>query len=81
MNLANSKGVNKALREAREFNEIEMILKRLHKKLKQLEIEGITLEHFPSLTKKLFHEVTEYSHHDLTKFNPDHEQFSDQGFN
>jgi ParB family chromosome partitioning protein len=61
--LAKSSGVEAALKgtpkmpNAREFNEIEMILKRLHKKLKQLEIEGITLEHFPEATQDLFNEV------------------------
>jgi ParB family chromosome partitioning protein len=65
--LAKSVGIEEALRgtpklpHAREFNEIEMILKRLHKKLKQLEIEGITLEHFPISTQDIFNEVVSFS--------------------
>lgn len=64
--LAKSQGVEEALRgtpklpHAREFNEIDMILKRLHKKLKQLEIEGITLEHFPESTQEIFHDVASF---------------------
>lgn len=64
--LAKSIGVEGALKgtpklpHAREFNEIDMILKRLHKKLKQLEIEGITLEHFPEATQDIFHEVAAF---------------------
>lgn len=61
--LTKSNGLEEALREspklphAREFGEIEMTLKKLHKRLKQLEIEGITLEHFPVSTQKLFNGV------------------------
>lgn len=64
--LAKTHGVAEAMRSspklphAREFNEIEMILKRLHKKLKQLEIEGITLEHFPVAIQDVFHEVMSF---------------------
>lgn len=65
--LAKSKGVEEALRgtpklpHAREFNEIEMTLKKLHKKLKQLELEGITLEHFPAATQKIFTQVMNFA--------------------
>jgi ParB family chromosome partitioning protein len=68
--LAKTKGVEEALRgtpklpHAREFNEIEMTLKKLHKKLKQLEIEGITLEHMPASTQKIFNEVMKFAESD-----------------
>ncbi len=68
--LAKTKGVEEALRgtpklpHAREFNEIEMTLKKLHKKLKQLEIEGITLEQMPASTQKIFNEVMKFAESD-----------------
>ena len=74
--LAKSKGVEEALRgtpklpHAREFNEIEMTLKRLQKKLKQLEIEGITLEYFPAATQKAFNEVMSFANFGEDKFYP-----------
>lgn len=55
---AKTSGVEKALvnipqsPHAREFNEIESLLKRLNKRLKQLELEGITSEHFPANIQK-----------------------------
>lgn len=64
--MAKTQGVEEALRgtpklpHAREFNEIEMTLKKLQKKLKQLEIEGITLEHFPEKTQRIFNEVVNF---------------------
>ena len=64
--MAKTQGVEEALRgtqklpHAREFNEIEVTLKKLQKKLKQLEIEGITLEHFPEKTQKIFNEVVNF---------------------
>jgi ParB family chromosome partitioning protein len=54
------KGISN-LPHAREFNEIENILKRLQKKLKQLEIEGIDLSHFPESTREVFEEVASFS--------------------
>jgi ParB family chromosome partitioning protein len=68
--LAKTKGVEEAMKEtpklphAREFNEIEMTLKKLQKKLKQLELEGITLESFPTTTQKLFNEVVKFANRD-----------------
>ena len=65
--LAKSNGVEAALKgtpklpNAREFNEIDMILRRLQKKLKQLELEGITLEHFPITTQEVFNEVVDFA--------------------
>ncbi len=65
--LAKSKGVDEALRgtpklpHAREFSEIEITLKKLQKKLKQLEIEGITLEHFPTSTQKVFNDIIAFA--------------------
>ena len=65
--LAKVQGVEEALRgtpklpHAREFNEIEMTLKKLTKKLKQLELEGITLEHFPTHVQKAFNDVIHFS--------------------
>lgn len=64
--VAKTKGVDEAMRatpklpHAREFNEIEMTLKKLQKKLKQLEIEGISLAHFPETTQKLFLELATF---------------------
>lgn len=64
--LAKTQGVEEALRgtpklpHAREFNEIEMTLKKLQKKLKQLELEGISLEHFPATTQKIFNDVVSF---------------------
>lgn len=57
---AKTLGVEKAISEipklphAREFSEIEINLKKLNKRLKQLELEGITIEHFPENIRKLF---------------------------
>ncbi len=68
--IAKTKGVEEAMKEtpklphAREFNEIEMTLKKLQKKLKQLELEGITLESFPATTQKLFNEVVKFANRD-----------------
>lgn len=65
--LAKTQGVEEALRgtpklpHAREFNEIEMTLKKLAKKLKQLELEGITLPNFPANVQKAFNEVINFS--------------------
>ena len=65
--LAKTQGVEEALRgtpklpHAREFNEIEMMLKRLTKKLKQLELEGINLEHFPAHVQMAFDDVISFS--------------------
>ena len=65
--LAKTKGIEEAMRgtpklpHAREFNEIEITLKKLQKKLKQLEIEGITLENFPITTQKVFHDIVNFA--------------------
>lgn len=87
--LAKSKGVEEALRgtpklpHAREFNEIEMTLKKLHKKLKQLELEGITLEHFPAATQKIFNQVMNFGakesddhFHQADSYQENYESFS-----
>jgi ParB family chromosome partitioning protein len=61
--VAKTSGVEEALRatpvlpHAREFNEIETALKKLQKKMKQLELEGIALEQFPESIQKLFGEL------------------------
>jgi hypothetical protein len=36
-------------------------LKKLQKKLKQLESEGITMDHFPLTTQKVFHDVMKFT--------------------
>lgn len=65
--IAKTQGVEEAMKStsklphAREFNEIEITLKKLHKKLKQLELEGITLESFPLTTQKVFHDVMKFT--------------------
>jgi ParB family chromosome partitioning protein len=72
--LAKAEGIELALKgtpkipHAREFNEIEITLKRLHKKLKQLDLEGITLEHFPSSTQKAFEDVMSFATSDYVGF-------------
>jgi ParB family chromosome partitioning protein len=64
---AKTSGVETAIKEmpkvphAREFNEVEQILKRLNKKLKQLELEGISIEHFPKNVRELFDSITMYA--------------------
>lgn len=67
---AKTSGVEKALDNiprsphAREFNEIESLLKRLNKRMKQLELEGITLEHFPMQLQKEFDKFNQIAFHD-----------------
>lgn len=62
-----SHGVETAIKEiqviphAREFNEIELVLKKLNKKLKQLELEGISIEHFPKNVRELFESISLYT--------------------
>lgn len=64
---AKTTGVEKAIQNiphnphAREFNEIESLLKRLNKKLKQLELEGITVDHFPTNIQKQFDLFTQFT--------------------
>lgn len=61
--VAKAQGVEEAIKitvqspHAREFNEVESLLKRLHKKLKQLELEGITLSNMPAKTQSVFNEI------------------------
>lgn len=61
--VAKTSGVEEAMKatpvlpHAREFNEIETALKKVHKKMKQLELEGLALEHFPEPIQKLFGEL------------------------
>lgn len=61
--VAKNQGVEEAIKatsslpHAREFYEIEKTLVKLHKHLKQLELEGITADMFPDKTKKLFDSV------------------------
>lgn len=68
---AKVKGVELAIREtpklphAREFGEIDSLLKRLQKKLKQLELEGISLANFPAGTQKLFNHVVTLAEKDI----------------
>lgn len=68
---AKAHGVEQAITEipkiphAREFNELEQTLKKLNKRLKQLELEGITMEQFPKSVRDLFDQVLTYV--DLTE--------------
>lgn len=77
---AKVKGVEEAIREtpkqphAREFNEIESLLKRLQKKLKQLELEGITVESFPGNIQKVFHDVVKFASDDFVPYSSDDSQ-------
>lgn len=56
---AKAEGVNAAIQKipknphAREFGEIETLLKRLQKKLKQLELEGITINDLPKTSRDI----------------------------
>lgn len=65
--IAKTKGVEDAIKEtpnnphARELQEIEIALKKLLKKFKQLEIEGITLTDLPSDAQNLFWDVMAFS--------------------
>lgn len=77
---AKVKGVEEAIREtpkqphAREFNEIESLLKRLQKKLKQLELEGITVESFPGNIQKVFNDVVKFASDDFVPYSSDDSQ-------
>ena len=68
--IAKTKGVAAAIEEthqdpnAREFMEIEISLKKLLKKFKQLELEGITLADLPDQTQKLFASVMKFGDED-----------------
>lgn len=61
--LAKTKGVDEAILEtpkdphARDFIEIESALKKLTRKTKQLELEGISLEDYPATIQMLFKEI------------------------
>ena len=65
--IAKAQGVDEAIKEtpsaphAREFQEIEVTLKKLLKKFKQLDIEGIALSDLPSDTQTIFFEVMSFS--------------------
>lgn len=85
--VAKVKGVDEAIREtpklphAREFNEIESLLKRLQKKLKQLELEGINMENFPAGTQKMFNSVVKFAEKDFVPYSSDrssNEEFYNQ---
>lgn len=65
--IAKAEGVEKAIRSTpnlphqKEFQEMDMALKKLIKKFKQLQIEGIDLSSFPEETQKLFDQLMEFS--------------------
>jgi len=65
--IAKSKGVDAAIKEtptlphAREFQEIELTLKKLTKKFKQLEMEGITVDDLPKASQKLFADLMKFA--------------------
>lgn len=69
--IAKVKGVETAIQEtnqdpnSREFLEIEMSLKKLLNKFKQLELEGIGLVDLPEQTQKLFKSVMKFSKEDF----------------
>jgi ParB family chromosome partitioning protein len=64
--IAKAKGVDTAIKEtpndphAREFQEIELMLRKLLKKFKQLELEGVSLEDLSGDTQKLFKSVMKF---------------------
>lgn len=63
--IAKTQGVHEAIEATpglphqREFQEIEIMIKKLIKKMKQLELEGIEMDSYPELTQKLLTELTE----------------------
>jgi ParB family chromosome partitioning protein len=65
--IANAEGVQKAIKATpslpnqREFMEIDMGLKKLIKKFKQLQIERIEFSDFPADTQELFGELVKYA--------------------
>lgn len=65
--IANAEGVQKAIKATpnlpnqKEFLEIDMGLKKLIKKFKQLQIEGIELSAFPEETQELFGDLVKYA--------------------
>lgn len=68
--VAKVKGVEEAIEATpnlpfqREFQEIDQGLKKLIKKFKQLQIEGIEISDFPDETQKLYHELLNISDSD-----------------
>jgi ParB family chromosome partitioning protein len=68
---AKAEGVDQAIKDipkiphAREFNEIEITLKKLNKKLKQLQLEGISINHFPQKIVSLFEETMSFADENL----------------
>jgi ParB family chromosome partitioning protein len=84
--IAKTKGVDEAIKEtpndphAREFLEIEMTLKKLLKKFRQLEIEGITLSDLPGDTQKLFSAVMNFSGNDTYYPTSENEDFGQKSF-
>lgn len=65
--IAKTQGVEEAitatpnLPHQKEFLEIDMGLKKLIKKFKQLQIEGIEISNFPEETQELFNELVKFS--------------------
>jgi ParB family chromosome partitioning protein len=65
--IANAEGVQKAIKSTpnlpnqKDFIEIDMGLKKLIKKFKQLQIEGIELSAFPEETQELFGDLVKYA--------------------
>lgn len=68
--IAKSRGVEEAINStkqdpnARDFVEVEITLKKLLKKFKQFELEGITLADLPAQTQKLFGSVMRFGDED-----------------
>nr|MBA2405619.1 hypothetical protein [Bdellovibrionales bacterium] len=65
--IAKAQGVEQAITATpnlpfqKEFQEIDMGLKKLIKKMKQLQLEGIDLASFPDETQELFGELIKFS--------------------
>lgn len=70
--MANAEGVQKAIKATpnlpnqKEFLEIDSGLKKLIKKFKQLQIEGIELSNFPDETQELFGDLMKFSDEDYS---------------
>lgn len=87
--VSKAKGVEVAIKEtrplphAREFNEVEKMLKRLNKMLKQLELEGISIHDFPATTRRSFEDLHNiYQNIDSsTSYNDSHEDEESMSLN
>jgi ParB family chromosome partitioning protein len=62
----------------KEFQEIDMNLKKLIKKFKQLQIEGIEVSDFPEETQALFKEMLRFASEDMSSYHLRSEEISSE---